>query len=147
MDEVEQKFLETQSKKPLIWLRYIDDIFFIWTHGEQELERFLKDLNNFTPNLSFTHEASKNCIPFLDLKVKLIDGKLETDLYMKPTDRHQYLHYLSSYPERTKHFIVYSKTLRVNRRCSLEKHFNYHKLKVRNGLLKGVILNLLLIKK
>ena len=76
-------------------MRYIDDIFFVWTHGEQELERFLKDLNNFTPNLSFTHEASKNCIPFLDLKVKLIDGKLETDLYMKPTDRHQYLHYLS----------------------------------------------------
>ena len=73
MYEVEQKFLETQSKKPLIWLRYIDDIFFIWTHCEQELERFLKDLNNFTPNLSFTHEASKNCIPFLDLKVKLID--------------------------------------------------------------------------
>ena len=29
MDEVEQKFLETQDKKPLIWLRYIDDIFFI----------------------------------------------------------------------------------------------------------------------
>ena len=29
MDEVERKFLETQSKKPLIWLRYIDDIFFI----------------------------------------------------------------------------------------------------------------------
>ena len=28
MDEVEQKFLETQSKKPLIWLRYTDDIFF-----------------------------------------------------------------------------------------------------------------------
>ena len=59
MDEVEQKFLETQSKKPLIWLRYIDDIFFIWTHGEQKLNRFLKDLNNFTPNLSFTREASK----------------------------------------------------------------------------------------
>ena len=108
MDEVEQNFLETQSKKPLIWLRYIDDIFFIWTHGEQELERFLKDLNNFTPNLSFTHEASKNCIPFLDLKVKLIDGKLETDLFMKPTDRHQYLYYLSSHPEHTKCSVVYS---------------------------------------
>ena len=60
MNEVEQNFLELQSKKPLIWLRYIDDIFFIWTHGEQELERFLKDLNNFTPNLSFTHEANEN---------------------------------------------------------------------------------------
>ena len=121
MDEVEQKFLETQRKKPLIWLRYIDNIFFIWTHVEQELERFLKDLNNFTPNLSFTHEASKNCIPFLDLKFKLIDGKLETDLYMKPTDCHQYLHYLSSHPEHTKRPIIYSQTLRVNRLCSLEK--------------------------
>ena len=69
-------------------MTYIDYIFFIWTHDEQELERFLKDLNNFTPNLSFTHEARKRCIPFLDLKVKLIDGKLETDLYMKPTDSH-----------------------------------------------------------
>ena len=44
--------------------------FFIWTHGEQELERFLRDLNNFTTNRSFTQEASKNCILFLDLKVK-----------------------------------------------------------------------------
>ena len=95
MDKIEQKFVETQSRKPLIWLRYIDDIFFIWVHDEQELERFLKDLNNFTPNLSFTDEAGKNCIPFLDLKVKLVDDKLKTDLYMKPTDRHQYLHYLS----------------------------------------------------
>ena len=64
MDEVEQKFLETQSKNLLIWLRYIDDIFFIWTHGEKELERLLKDLNNFTPNLSFTHEAAKIAFQF-----------------------------------------------------------------------------------
>ena len=65
MDKIKQKFVETQSKKPLIWLRYIDDIFFICAHDEQELERFLKDLNNFTSNLSFTDEA----FPFLN-KVK-----------------------------------------------------------------------------
>ena len=121
MDEVEQKFLEMQSKTPLIWSRYIDDIFFIWTHGEQELERFFKDLKNFTPNLSFTHETSKNWIPFLDRKVKLIDGKLETDLCMKPTDHHQYPHYLSSRPELVQAVYCSSQTLRVNRLCSLEK--------------------------
>ena len=49
MDEVEQKFLETQSKKPLIWLRYIHDIFFTWTHGEQELERFFEGFEQFYP--------------------------------------------------------------------------------------------------
>ena len=60
MHHVEQKFLETQSKRPLIWLRCIDDRFFIWTNGEQELERFLTDLNNFIFYLTFTHEAGKN---------------------------------------------------------------------------------------
>ena len=118
-------------------MRHIDDIFFIWTHGKQQLEIFLKDLNNFTTNLSFTHEASKTCIPFLDLKVKLIDGKLETDLYMKHTDRHQYLHYLSSHPEHTQRSIVYVQTLRVNRLCSLEKDFIYHKLNMKEWFIKS----------
>ena len=126
MDQVEQKFLETQSKESRIWSRYIDSIFFIWTHGEQELERFLKNLNKFTLNLSFIHEANKNYIPFLDLKVKVIDGKLETDLNIQPTDRQQYLHYLSSHPEHTKCSIFYNQTLCVNRLCSLETDFNYH---------------------
>ena len=42
MDQVERKFLAMQINQPLIWLRYIDDIFFIWTHGEKELEKFVK---------------------------------------------------------------------------------------------------------
>ena len=111
MDEVEQKFLETQDKKPLIWLRYIDDIFFIWTHGEQQLETFLNDLNSFSPNLNFASEKKKKSIPLLNLKVKLVNGKLETDLHIKSTDRHHYLHYMSSHPEHTKRSIVYSQTL------------------------------------
>ena len=51
--ELEQKFLETQDKKLLIWLRYIDDIFFIWAHGEQQLETFLNDLTSFSPQFEF----------------------------------------------------------------------------------------------
>ena len=113
-------------------------MFFIWTHGEQELERFLnlKDLKNFIPILSFRHEASKNCIPFLDVKVKLIDGRFETDLYMKPTNRHQYLRYLSSHTEHTKRSIVYGQTVRVNTLCSLEKDFEYHKLNMKEWFIK-----------
>ena len=59
MDQVEQKFLATQINQPLIWLRYIDDIFFIWTHGEKELEKCMSSFNSFTPNLKFTYESSK----------------------------------------------------------------------------------------
>ena len=64
----------------LIWLRYIDNVFFIWTHGEEKLKSFLEDLNKFEPYLKFTHEFSKESLPFLDLKVKLLEGKIKTDL-------------------------------------------------------------------
>ena len=46
--------------------------------------------------MKFTHESSKENISFLDLNVKLSDGQLETELHIKPTNRHQYLHYFSS---------------------------------------------------
>ena len=72
----------------------------------------------------------------MNLKVKLIDSKLETDLYVKPTDRHQYLHYLSSHPEQNKCSIAYSQTLHFNRLCSLEKYFNYHKLNTKEWFIK-----------
>ena len=76
MDKVETDFLESQKLKPMVWFRYIDDIFFVWTHGEQELQRFLQELNKTHPNLKFTHESSKEKISFLDLSVSLSNGKL-----------------------------------------------------------------------
>ena len=56
MDEVEIEFLKNQELQPFLWLRYIDDIFFIWTHGEEEkLTQFLNELNNFNSNLEFMY--------------------------------------------------------------------------------------------
>ena len=64
-------------------------------------QSFLQKQSKKPLSWCFTHEASKNCMPFLDLKVELIDGKLETDLYMKPTDASGHLHYLFSHLEHT----------------------------------------------
>ena len=58
------------------------------THGEDKLKTFLENLNQFHPNIKFTHESSTESIPFLDLRVKLSQGKLETDVHIKPTARH-----------------------------------------------------------
>ena len=124
-DQVEQKFLATQINQPLIWLKYIDNIF-IWTHREKELEQFMLSFNSFTPNLKFTYEPSKKDISFLDLKVSLSKDKLSKDLHIKPTDYHQYLHCSSGYPEHTKRSIVYSQLLRVTRICSREIDINWH---------------------
>ena len=59
MDDVQSKFLETQSLQPLIWFRYIDDLFFIWTHGEEKLQLVLTDLNNYIPHIKLTYEFNK----------------------------------------------------------------------------------------
>ena len=40
MDKTETAFLETQELQSLAWFRCIDDIFFIWTHGEKDLQTF-----------------------------------------------------------------------------------------------------------
>ena len=45
MDKFETKALKGYPLKPLIWKRFIDDIFLIWTHGQQELEKFVEYLN------------------------------------------------------------------------------------------------------
>ena len=52
MDQVETEFLETEKhNKPLVWFRYIDYVFFIWTHGKEKLSLILENLNKFHSNI------------------------------------------------------------------------------------------------
>ena len=39
----EDQFVYTYPKQPLLWVRYIDDIFQIWTHGLEEFRKFEKN--------------------------------------------------------------------------------------------------------
>ena len=102
-------------KQPLIWLRFIDDIFLVWTHGEEALLEFVEYLNSRVESMNFTMEWSKESVNFLDTKVKREGTKLVTDLYCKPTDSHSYLQYDSAHPQRCKDSIPYSQFLRVRR--------------------------------
>ena len=125
MDDVEIKFLETQSLQPLFWFRYIDDVFFIWTHGEGKIQLFLTDLKNYNLILNLHMSLIKNT-SFLDLKVSVCDDKLTTDLHVKPTDRHLYLHYTLEHPNHTKWSFKYSQTLRISKICSYKNDFEKH---------------------
>ena len=136
MDKIETAFLETQELQPLAWFRYIDDIFFIWTHGEQELQTFLCSLNEFHTDIKFTYESRKESFALLDLKVSVKTSKIITDLYVKSADRHQYLHYLSAHPNHTKQSVVFSETLRISRLYSYEENFIKQKANLKLWFLK-----------
>ena len=61
--------------------------------------------------IKFTAEWSKTKIDFLDVTVYLGNDKIKTDLYVKSTDTHQYLHSSSFHPYHRKKGIPYSQTL------------------------------------
>ena len=44
MDRFETRALKGWDKQPLLWLRFIDDIFMIWNHGQEELNGLLNTL-------------------------------------------------------------------------------------------------------
>ena len=118
MGDLEAKILKDCDKKPLTWGRYIDDIFMLWQHGEKELEKFFKFLNCYHPTIKFTADYSREEIHFLDVSVGKRNNHLVTDLYIKPTDTHQYLHASSCHVYHSKNSIPYSQALRLNRICS-----------------------------
>ena len=126
MSEFETSFIESQQNKPLVWFRYIDDIVSVLIHREGKFKTLLEQLNSFDSSLKFTHESSKEILPFLDLKFKLSKGRISTDLCVKDTDRHQHLHYTSSHPNHFQRSIVCSQAVRVKRICSGDKDFEQH---------------------
>ena len=97
-DDWEKNFLSSCRFCPWVWFRFLDDIFWIWLHGPQELESILGKLNSYHETIKFTWENSKEKIFYLDVMVSLEDGKLSTDVYHKPTNAHQYVNFRSCHP-------------------------------------------------
>ena len=95
----EANALENAPFQPHTWLRYIDDIFMIWTEGPDNLNIFIDYLNNIHSTIKFTSSYSSTNVPFLEVSVSLTnDVSISTDLYTKPTDKHQHLLYSFCHP-------------------------------------------------
>ena len=52
MGDFEDKFVYSYPLTPLIWKRFVDDIFFIWTYGDEKLKHFVNYLNTCHTTLS-----------------------------------------------------------------------------------------------
>ena len=118
MHNLELQLLNLAPVKRYLWLRYTDDIFMIWTAGEQSLLEFLQWINQFHDNIKFTWDWSKRTINYPDVQIINSNGVIETDLYTKPTDKHQYLFHTSCHPKGVKQSIPYAQALRIRRICS-----------------------------
>lgn len=101
---------------PLEWIRFIDDVFAIWTHGIETLNKFLDYINLIHPTIKFDYTFSHKTVNFLDTTIYLNNNnQLESDLYIKPTDRTLLLHHNSFHPHSCKKGIIFSQALRYRR--------------------------------
>ena len=119
----------------LIYIRYIDDLFFIWKGSERDLIKFFEEINETHPSIKFDYTYSRKSINFLDTKVNIDGNKLSTSLYTKPTDRKAYLHARSYHPQSTKESIPYSQAARIQRICTEENDFQLLTEKLKNDLI------------
>ena len=108
----------------LLWWRYIDDVFMIWSHGEEKVNEFVNLLNFSHETIKFNHEVSPSKINFLDVTVLPHYNKIATDLHIKSNDTHQYFLSSSCHPSNIKKSIPYSIiALRIHRICSTDDNF------------------------
>ena len=125
------------------WYRYVDDVLVIMPHNTRVNDK-LSRLNRVDSNIEFTVELEEDGkLPFLDTIIHRIDNSVKFSVYRKPTNKDDFVHYLSAHNERTKRGVVIGFFLRANRICSpefLEEEFKYivesfKKLKYPIGLL------------
>ena len=128
LSALEDKILDAYPLKPTVWKRFLDDIYFEWNHGEEELKKWLVHLNQFHEKIKFTCEWSYNHINFLDTTISIDKRRkcLKSDLFIKPTDSNSYLNYESAHPKHCKDSLVYSQLLRIKRIVVDEDKYRKH---------------------
>ena len=125
------------GRKPLMYRRFIDDIFFVWDGPVSELEEFLTHMNSTHSHIKFTstYNTETRSVPFLDMTVSIEDGQFVTDLYKKETAVCQYLLPSSCHPGHQTRNIPYSLAYRLRRICSKEALFEHRLKELKSDLL------------
>lgn len=128
MADWEEKALGKCQKKPLLYLRYLDDIFGIWTHSHSEFENFITILDTYDPSIRLKYKFDEQSVDFLDTTVykgqQFNDtGKLDIKVYFKETDTHSLLFKTSWHPKHTYKGLVKSQLIRFKRICTQKLDF------------------------
>lgn len=114
--------------KPIQYLRYLDDIWGIWTGSADEFREFVEVLNSHDPSIKLKVEFDSHSINFLDTTVFKAPGfvdnqPLDVKVYFKPTDTHALLHRDSFHPSHTFAGILKSQLIRFRRICTRDDDF------------------------
>ena len=141
MGKFEEKLNELGKPNIILWKRFIDDIFIIWSGSESEFTTYMTTINQIHRTIKFTYELSETELTFLD--VTLYKGErfnqnhiLDIRTHIKPTNKQLYVHATSYHPPTTINAISKGETNRYLRTNSNEHEFKNMKQRLTNRLLQ-----------
>ncbi|KAF7643633.1 hypothetical protein LDENG_00236130 [Lucifuga dentata] len=128
MAEWESTALASCQKKPLYYYRYLDDIWRVWTHSEEDFKLFLTSLNNHNSSIKLKSTLNHNSVNFLDTTTYKGQSfaatyRLDIKVFFKETDTHALLYKSSFHPRHTYAGLVKSQLLRFHRICTRRGDF------------------------
>ena len=129
MAKIEKGIIGKSKIKPLVWKRYIDDVFCLLDTNEDNIKEFVKMANHYHDTIKFTAEISDSEIAFLDTKVYKgerfnRDSTLDVQTRYKQTETFQYTNFYSCHPPGVKKGFIKGEALRLLRTNSSHSMFN-----------------------
>ena len=128
MGTVESQILRRSVLKPLVWKRFIDEIFSIWNINKDQVTQFIEQANSHHPTIKFTAEISDTDTTFLDTSIYkgerfANESILDIKTHFKATEAFQYTHFSSCHPPGVKKGFFKGEALRLLRTNSSETTF------------------------
>ena len=128
MAKIETAIIDQHSTRPLLWKRYINDLFSLWETNREEINNFIEHANNYHPIIKFTADISDKEIILLDTCIYKgarfeKESIVDTRTYFKPTETFQYTHFKSCQPPAVKKGFIKGEGQRLLRTNSSEETF------------------------
>ena len=122
-------FFENSKTKPITYFRFVDVVCGLWSDGLDSLKDCHRVANSIHPRIQVDLRYSTEKLEFLNVLTIIEHGRIKTDLFTKPTEKHLYLHSKASHLEYMKSSIPYRLGFRVKRICSGESSYKIQKMK------------------
>jgi hypothetical protein len=120
MDEWERSLWQVLGFEPIIYVRYIDDIFAVFK-SKQDAEAFVRAASLHDENIRLSEISMGRTVHFLDLQISINTyGGFETSLYRKDCDLVVLLHQRSAHSPSVKDGVILAQLQRF-----LRLHTNY----------------------
>ena len=102
------------------YVRYINDIFGVWTGSLQKWEEFKACVNDFH-GLEWKFSKLSDRVNFLDITLTMQDNTIQTTLFEKSINQYLYIPPGSAHPPRVLLGLVHGNILRIYCLCSTEE--------------------------